>query len=96
MSDFHSHKCDECGTRWDHERLVGVSEKRYEAAHRCPECGEVQYMKYFGPGTVQTAAQAEALHSQRPPMSAELARLFAFLTEGEDDSDGDGDEGNWA
>ena len=104
MNDFHSHKCVDkaCGTRWDHERLVGVSEKAYEDAHRCPGCGKVQYMKHFGAGAVQTRDQAaqiyEAAMSEhlRPPMPAGLAQLVAFLAEREDDSDGEGDEGDYA
>jgi hypothetical protein len=63
MPDFHSHKCDDqaCGTRWDHERLVGSTKEAYEDAHRCPTCGKVQYYKFFGPGSVQTEKEAAQL-----------------------------------
>lgn len=91
MADFHSHKCDACGARWDHERLVGASKQRYEEAHTCPTpgCDKVQYLKYFGPGTVQTQAQAAKAWSP-------FDQLMASLTEPDDDLDGDGDEGDYA
>lgn len=91
MADFHSHKCGECGTKWDHERLVNVSEKRYEEAHTCPTpgCGEVQYLKYFGPGSVQSREEAHA--KAWTPFN----QLMAFMAETSGD-DSDGDEEDYA
>ena len=93
MSDFHSHKCDTCGAQWDHERLEGVTEKRYEEVHTCPTpgCGKVQYYKYFGPGSVQTQEQARA------KAFSPFNQLMAFLSEADlNDDDGEGDRGDYA
>lgn len=51
--DIHSHKCEDCGHIWTHERLVGATDREYEKVHECSNCTKVQYLKYYGPGSIQ-------------------------------------------
>lgn len=68
--DVHSHKCGECNTVWTHERLRGVSDRRYERAHECPNCKEVQYLRHYGPD----AAQMEP--PERPTNPFQILRML--------------------
>jgi predicted nucleic acid-binding Zn-ribbon protein len=41
---MHEHECDRCHTVWAH----GDESFNNEAAHRCPNCGTVQWNKRLG------------------------------------------------
>ncbi len=50
--DIHSHKCD-CGHIWTHDRdeIAGQSDEVYDKAHTCTECGSIQKLRYYQPGS---------------------------------------------
>lgn len=37
----HGHKCETCGKEWAHV-VTGANDDEYDAAHRCPRCGDLQ------------------------------------------------------
>lgn len=42
---FHKHKCDVCGTVWEHPAICGG----HNGSHICPQCGKGKSLKYEGP-----------------------------------------------
>ena len=42
-ADLHQHKCPHCEVIWEHGANCAGAKK----AHRCPECGTLEWQKYY-------------------------------------------------
>lgn len=53
--DIHSHRCDRCSRKWWHFGMFNLGD---ESAHRCPNCGAVQWWKSSVPAELRQAHNA--------------------------------------
>jgi hypothetical protein len=67
----HRHRCGNCHHIWEHsDDMMGNEEE-----HKCPECKEEQWTKYFGSGAPVTKSAIAC----RPCNGIELKMLEKFL-----------------
>lgn len=51
----HKHKCFSCECVWSHD-ASRLTDDNNNFAHKCPDCGESQFWKYFGTDKVRYAS----------------------------------------
>jgi hypothetical protein len=89
MSDLHAHYCRQCRVPWEHDGAEMDTNERLKAAHRCPRCGQSNYVKFYGNETHDEMCEMEALlelsedervpESQRYQAERDFARMAQRL-----------------
>jgi hypothetical protein len=73
---YHRHKCDSCAFIWEHCDSMANNDD----AHKCPKCGEYQWMKYRQGGKpCQTMACDAITPVGRNDNSNEIFELFIHI-----------------
>jgi len=60
MGDVHQHYCRQCRTPWEHDGDQMISGTIKEA-HKCPNCGTMGWVKFYGNETHDEMCELEAL-----------------------------------
>jgi predicted RNA-binding Zn-ribbon protein involved in translation (DUF1610 family) len=66
---YHLHECHFCGTFWEHEDKHDTSADKIARpkAHACPNCGELQLIRYQGPRAPDTTTRPTWVPSATDP-----------------------------
>lgn len=60
MSDVHQHYCRQCRAPWEHDGDK-MEKGTIKDAHKCPTCGTLGWVKFYGNETHDEMVEMEAL-----------------------------------